>query len=328
MKKIIGLAVLTIGSLVGGIQSAQAACSTTSTNGSFGTATSFAVNTTESNTSGSVTVTCAALSIGLLTQDSITLSLVSSTAVNGTNAAMTAGGTDTIPVTVCAAVPTATTCASPLPLNGASVTFGGASLINLSLTQKQFTLPIYIQTVIGSNVAAGTYTTTLGIKTNYSICTTLVCLGTSGNTNGQPIVPVTVTLIVTNDCTTITAPPVSFGTQPLLSSFASVSNQAINVTCTKGSIYTVSLDNGQHAVSNVRYMSDGTYSIAYDIYQGATSTRWGSLTAGQSWSSTTSTGISSDLLTRNFAYTAKILPDQTTPQAGTYTDTIMVSLSF
>lgn len=137
----------------------------------------------------------------------------------------------------------------------------------------------------------------------------------------------TVTLVVTNDCTTIVAPALSFGSAPLLSSFNPVT-KTIAVTCTKGSVYTVGLDNGTHAVGGVRNMASGSNVIGYDIYQSTTSNRWGSSIAAQRWSSANASTISTNQLTRNFDYTASILSGQTTPVAGSYTDTITVDLSF
>ncbi|AJI94621.1 spore Coat Protein U domain protein [Yersinia ruckeri] len=338
MKRMIGLAVLFIALLVGVTHCVQAACTTAEVNGTFGSVTSFALKTTPaSSTSGSVSVNCTVSVLGLLTNDTISLQLVSSTYFNGSTPVLqtSAASTDSIPISVCTT--NTNPCTAPMLIGGAAINFNSSSLINLSTSNKNFTLPIYLLTLPSSslNVAAGTYTTTLGIKTTYAICTILTC-ALGGQTTGSPILPLIVTIVVSNDCTTITADSVSFGSQPLLSSFSSVSNRNIAVVCTKGSTYTVSLDNGQHSVGGVRYMArNGTGTgtgniIAYDIYQGANNTfpRWGSLAAGQAWSSNDPTSTNSDLVTKNYTYSAQILSGQTTPTAGAFTDTITVSLSF
>jgi spore coat protein U-like protein len=133
-------------------------------------------------------------------------------------------------------------------------------------------------------------------------------------------------LIVTNDCSTITAPNINFGTAPLLSSFPNVS-QTISITCTKGSLYNVSINNGLNAVNNVRNMKNGSNLISYDIYQGTTTTRWGS-SGSELWSSANSTTVSADQLTRTYNYVAKILSGQNTPTSGNYTDTLVVNVAF
>lgn len=51
------------------------------------------------------------------------------------------------------------------------------------------------------------------------------------------------TLTVTNDCQ-ITTPNISFASAPVVAGFGTVS-QGINVSCTKGSNYTVGLDDGR-----------------------------------------------------------------------------------
>ncbi len=55
-------------------------------------------------------------------------------------------------------------------------------------------------------------------------------------------------MTVSNDCV-ITAPNISFGSAPVISAFATVTGQTINLACTKGSAYTVGLSDGQHPVS-------------------------------------------------------------------------------
>ena len=132
--------------------------------------------------------------------------------------------------------------------------------------------------------------------------------------------------ILTNDCPTITASNISFGSAPLVGSFSAVS-QTINVLCSKGSTYTVGLSNGSYPVGSVRNMASGANRLSYEIYKSTTSNRWGS--AGtERWSSTTSTAVSTDGLTRGFNYTARILTTQNTPPAGNYSDSVVVDLSF
>ncbi|WLS79585.1 spore coat U domain-containing protein [Erwinia pyri] len=308
----------------------QAACTLPSATASFGTASSFAINTTASATTANVLVNCGTGSVlSLLSTDYVRLQLASATFSSGTRGALKviSTGTDAIPLRAC----TDTACSNELSIGGAATTYSQAQLLNLlGLGGGQnFSIPLYLRTVPGQVVAAGTYTVTLNILVNYNICTGLGAVGLCllGNQQtGSGTVPITTTLIVTNDCTTITAPNISFGSAPLVSSFNTVS-QSINVICTKGSTYTVGISNGNHAVGAQRYMASGSTLLAYEIYKSATTTRWGA-TGTERVSSTGANSISTDGLTRTFNYTARILTTQSTPVAGSYSDSVVVDLSF
>ncbi|AHG19222.1 hypothetical protein Z042_06020 [Chania multitudinisentens RB-25] len=316
-----------------GIPSAKAACSTPVVNASFGSVTSFAVNSTASTSSGSLSVNCGSSLATIFNTDTISVRLTASTFASGTQAIMKKVGDssgDNIPITVCLSVQN---CGSPMTIGAPATTFNSTQLSIFLLTGgKNFTIPLFFSTQPGQTVAAGTYTTTLSFLTNWDICTGLG-VGIGGiqicviDQNGSATLSLTVTLEVTNDCTTILAPAVNFGTAPLLSSFSSVV-QTISVTCTKGSVYTVGLNDGIHAVNGVRNMASGSNLIRYDIYQSTTNNRWGSSIASQRWSSTNATSVSTNQLIRNYNYTATLLSGQTTPVEGNYSDTITVDLSF
>ncbi|WP_338573581.1 spore coat U domain-containing protein [Erwinia billingiae] len=307
-----------------------AACTLPSSTASFGTVSSFAVNTTASNITANVNVNCGSGSVlSLLSTDYIRLQLASATYTSGTRATLktVSTGTDNIPLRTC----TDAACATEIAVGGVTTTYSQAQLLNLlGLGGGQnFSIPLYLRTVPGQTVAAGTYTVNLNILVNYNICTGIGAVGLCllGNQQtGSGTIPITTTLIVTNDCTTITAPDISFGSAPLVSSFNTIS-QSINVICTKGSTYTVGMSNGSHAVGTQRYMTSGSNQLAYEIYQNATTTRWGP-TGSDRVSSTASSALSTDGLTRTFNYTAKVLTTQATPVAGSYSDSVVIDLSF
>ncbi|WP_032115610.1 spore coat U domain-containing protein [Candidatus Arsenophonus nilaparvatae] len=300
-----------------------AACSATMQNASFGTQTSFVINSTVQSTSANLVVTCGAVLASLLTTDTISAKFNSASSSSGTQAAMkNTANTDLEPINMCKA----SNCATTTPI-GSTINYSSTELLNL-LGGNVFTIPIYFKTVTGQNLSAGTYNVTLNLTINWNICGLLgigsICLNPQvGSTTLSPVV----SLIVTNDCSTITAPNINFGSAPLISSFPNVS-QTISITCTKGSLYNVGIDNGQHAVNSVRNMANGSNLISYDIYQGnTTTTRWGS-SGSQLWSSANSTTISADQLTRTYNYLAQILTGQNTPTSGNYTDQLTVSVTF
>lgn len=230
-----------------------------------------------------------------------------------------------MPVRLC----TDSACATELTVGGTPFVYGSQTLINLAglLGSLNFAIPVYLRTVPGQVVAAGTYQVTLNMAVTYRICTSIaignLCLSEQ---TGSGVIPITVTAILTNDCTTITAPNISFGSAPLVGSFSSVS-QTINVLCSKGSTYTVGLSNGSYPVGSVRNMASGANRLSYEIYKSTTSNRWGP-GGTERWSSTTSSAVSADGLTRGFNYTARVLTSQNTPPAGNYSDSVVVDLSF
>ena len=85
------------------------------------------------------------------------------------------------------------------------------------LGSLNFAIPVYLRTVPGQVVAAGTYQLTLNMAVTYRICTSIaignICLSEQ---NGSGVIPINITAILTNDCTTITAPNISFGSAPLV----------------------------------------------------------------------------------------------------------------
>ena len=194
------------------------------------------------------------------------------------------------------------------------------------------TVPLYLGTTIGSNVAAGVYTETLSIFWNWNYCSGIgigaICLGrdiASGTTS------LTVNLTVSNDCT-ITAPNIAFGSAPVISAFTPVTGQTINLACTKGSAYTVGLSDGQNpaSVGGRRRMISGSNYLAYDIFKSAGTTRWGSVGSARRSSTDAEVNPGNGLGTGSqiFNYNARIYTDQPTPPAGNYLDNVVLDIGF
>ncbi|MEM6161522.1 spore coat U domain-containing protein [Erwinia sp. P6884] len=307
-----------------------AACTIPSSSAAFGTVSSFSVNTAASTTSTNANVNCGNGSIlSLLSSDNVRLQLASATSTRSTRGTLktVSTATDSIPVQLCREA----ACTTELTVGGPATTYTSAQLLNLVglLGGLNFTFPLYLRTVPGEVVAAGSYTVVLNVLVTYNVCTGIGLLGACllGNQQrGSGTLPITVNMTITNDCTTITAPDISFGSAPLAGSFNSVS-QSINVICTKGSTYTVGLSNGNNAQGAQRYMVSGNNRLAYDIFKNATTTRWGPAGSARV-ASTAANIVSSDGLTRTYNYTARILATQSTPPAGNYSDSVVVDLSF
>lgn len=306
---------------------AWSACTISTTNGAFGTVTSFAVNSTAQTTTANLLLRCDAV-LNLLTNDSVTMTLTGASAVATNRGAMKRSDNsaiaDQIPVRVCGAA-NCDAAGSEVTIGGAGYTWSGGVLLAL-LGSKTYTLPIYFQTVPGQNVTAGPYQVTLNFNVAYNICAAGlvgICLTPQSGTAPTSL---QLTLTVTNDCSTISAPNVNFGSAPLARNFPTVS-QSIGLTCTKGSTYTVGINNGSYANGSVRNMASGSNRLSYEIYKAASSNRWGSVGA-ERWASSASSQVSADGLLRTYNYTAQVLPTQATPPGGTYSDTLVVDIAF
>lgn len=185
-------------------------------------------------------------------------------------------------------------------------------------------LPLYLQTVTGSNVAAGTYVDTIVIAWQWELCRGVIILGNcvGGVDTGATQVTIPVTLTVTNDCT-IVAPDVSFGTASTVSGFSAVSG-ALSLTCTKGMVYTVGLSPGNQAAANGRrQMANGSSLLQYDLYAAGTGLIW-----GQATNRVAGNGAADGVSAKQFPYVARIYTDQPTPPPGTYTDSVIVDVRY
>ncbi|MGJ7548318.1 Csu type fimbrial protein [Pseudomonas alloputida] len=192
------------------------------------------------------------------------------------------------------------------------------------------TVPLYMKTQIGSNVAAGVYQETLTIAWSWNYCSGIgigsICLGRDIGSGSQTL---NVSLTVSNDCQ-ITTPNISFGSAPVVAGFGTVS-QSVSLSCTKGSAYTVGLNDGENVSGGRRRMKStaGNY-LAYDIFKSAGTVRWGSLTTARRSSSDADvnpgngTGTGSQV----FNYNAKVYTDQTTPPAASYVDNVILDVQF
>ncbi|MBC3435956.1 spore coat protein U domain-containing protein [Pseudomonas sp. BW16M2] len=192
------------------------------------------------------------------------------------------------------------------------------------------TVPLYLKTVVGANVAAGLYQETLNIAWSWNYCSGIgigaICLGRDIGSGNQTLL---VSLTVTNDCQ-ITTPNISFASAPVVAGFGTVS-QSVSVSCTKGSNYTVGLDDGQNVSGGRRRMkSSANNYLAYDIFKSAGVVRWGSVGAARRSSSDAEVnpGAGTGTGSQVFNYNAKVYTDQATPPAATYTDSVILDVQF
>lgn len=130
-----------------------------------------------------------------------------------------------------------------------------------------------------------------------------------------------VTATVSRQCT-VSAGPLNFGTTGLLTA-NTPGTSTLGVQCSSGSAYNVGLDQGLHGTGiTARKMALGTNLIGYQLYSNpGRTTVWGN-TVG----SNTVAGVGNGSLQNLTVYGS--VPPQATPSAGTYGDTITVTVTY
>jgi spore coat protein U-like protein len=129
-----------------------------------------------------------------------------------------------------------------------------------------------------------------------------------------------------SDGTTNTFGNINFGEYPSLNStvdgrsFGTGGGSSFGLQCTTGTNYTVALDEGANPQGTQRRMANNGNFITYNLYQDAGRTvPWG---AGTSALAGVGDGNNQEVVV--FAR----VPAQTTPAAGTYLDTVQVTVSW
>jgi spore coat protein U-like protein len=132
--------------------------------------------------------------------------------------------------------------------------------------------------------------------------------------------PFTVTATVTSQCS-VSASTLDFGSVGLLLANTD-GTSTVTVQCASGAAYQVGLDNGQHATGTTRRMQGPGGLVTYELYRNTTRTqRWGS-----TLNTDTVTGTGNGANQTLTVYGR--VPNQTTPSAGTYNDTITVTVTY
>lgn len=131
-----------------------------------------------------------------------------------------------------------------------------------------------------------------------------------------------VTASVGASCTISTA-ALALGAYDPISTNASTAKDGtgtVTINCTQGSVVTIGLGDGLNAVSGQRKLASGAERLNYDIYSDSgRSTAWNTTTLV----TTTGTGAAAS----HTAY-GRIPAGQTTANAGTYTDTVVATVTF
>jgi spore coat protein U-like protein len=183
-----------------------------------------------------------------------------------------------------------------------------------------------------SGLAPGTYTDTYSLNSqawvDFDTWNTKTPQITCGfNASYQGVIPTfTVSVIVPASCS-ISAGNLSFGAVGPLTA-ATAATAALSVTCTVTTPYTVSLGpgSGTGATTSNRFMTGTGGTVSYGLYQDAAHTiNWGNTPPPAANANTvggTGTGSAQTLTIYG------LVPVQTTPTVGAYSDTVLVTLTY
>ncbi|HVV97760.1 MAG TPA: spore coat U domain-containing protein [Rhodanobacteraceae bacterium] len=132
--------------------------------------------------------------------------------------------------------------------------------------------------------------------------------------------PFTTTATVSSQCS-VSATTLDFGTVGVL--LANVDGTStVSVQCANGVAYQVGLNDGQHASGNTRRMQGPAGLVSYELYRNSARTqRWGNTLNSDTVIGSGTGG------TQNLTVYGRV-PTQTTPSAGTYNDTITVTVTY
>jgi spore coat protein U-like protein len=132
--------------------------------------------------------------------------------------------------------------------------------------------------------------------------------------------PFTATANVVSQCA-VSATSLDFGTVGLLLANTD-GTSTLSVQCANGIAYQVGLSNGLNAAGTTRRMSGPGGLVSYELYRNSTRTqRWGNTL-------NTDTVIGSGNGSSQSLTVYGRVPSQTTPSAGTYNDTITVTVTY
>lgn len=199
---------------------------------------------------------------------------------------------------------------------------GAGSPLSLNLVLGSNTFTIYGRIPAGqSTVQVGTYAWTGATTPAVKHCgdADLLCVAPTVSSSSSASMAVAT---VAPQCNIVSTSPVSFIAGLLTSATTAIG--AVNVQCTAGASYTVALDNGMN-FSGTRRVANAanTVFVPYQLYQDSGfSTPWG---ANQGVNTEAKTGTG---LTQSLSVYGMIPAQATTPAPGSYSDTVVVTVTY
>lgn len=212
------------------------------------------------------------------------------------------------------------------PEGGGYTTYTLTAVAASNYTQVSTPLTVYGTVPSGQTLAAGSFQEQAQTGTLYYRYSTSGYPGscTSGGQGGGSLTTASsgITATYADACSIGTATNLAFGS---VGSLASAQNQTSQITlhCPSGTAWKLGLNNGANANGTTRRMTDGSsHYVSYELYQNANrTTRWGD-TVGTD----TVAGSGNGATTTVTVYGQ--VPAQTVPAAGSYSDTVTVTLTY
>jgi spore coat protein U domain-containing protein, fimbrial subunit CupE1/2/3/6 len=148
-----------------------------------------------------------------------------------------------------------------------------------------------------------------------------LALSTAQAATSTATMPVTITIQNACNVSSVAPTTLNFGTQgPLIAPVNQTST--VTVTCTKNAPYNIGLDGGTSGNISGRTMINGANTVGYQLYSDSSRTIvWGN-TIGTNTVASSGTGSS-----QAFTVYGQV-PAQATPPAGTYNDTVNVTVTY
>jgi len=199
------------------------------------------------------------------------------------------------------------------PTTTGSGNFNGSTTIYAKIPAGQTTLPTGL---FSSAFTGGINRAEIEYKPGDELCDDVY-----NSADGTGYAPFTVSANNTGSCT-VSASNLDFGSVGSINANLDTSS-TVDVTCSNGLSYDVGLNNGLTGTGpTARKMTAGASAVTYGLYHdGGRTQPWGD-TIGGNTASGTGTGS-----VQSLTVYGRVSP-QTTPSAGTYTDTIVVTVTY
>ncbi|WP_412524006.1 spore coat U domain-containing protein [Brenneria populi] len=261
---------------------------------------------------------CSGSALSLISTNTITATVIGDTNASGSSMRLKGGigGSDVISYDLCMDA----SCGTLYSI-GSSYTWKKTSFLGILglFNASDGTLPIYVRTSIGNNVPAGTYTDTVTIQWDYSLCA-LGLLGICIYDTGTLTSTLNLSMTITNDCQITSAPDVNFGSAALPADFPTVGN-SLGVNCTNQGAYTVKLTSSHPDDAGWRRMTatvgGAAYYLQYQLYH----------TDNTAWTENADYAGTGAGVTQSIPYTARINASQANQPAGAYSDTVTITVT-
>lgn len=298
-------------------QASAQTCSATPSALSFPTVSPIALTTVAGT--GSILVQCTWPAVTLLTSVQVCLNMGGVTArtmLNGTSSLQYGLYTDSGHTIAWGSSPSGTpislTLNKPLTSSTASTTVNYYGLV----AANQPTVP----TIDNSNTVYSALDSQLTVNYAFYLLLSPGCAGATSSSAGGAF---NVTATVVNNCL-ISATGVAFASSGVLNSALSASG-SITARCTNGDAFRITLSSGSSGNVAARQMqrSGGGGAVNYQLYTDSThASTWGDGTAGTTMATGTGTGNAVSISVYG------LVPPQSTPMPGSYSDTITATISF